>query len=66
MVTTEENARELWEISLEEQKRKYCPLIKDRCRADCECFDAGKVVKNTLQDDDLDWYYKAARCTGFK
>jgi len=40
---TEDEAYKSRLLSKEYQKSKYCPLIKDKCRLDCECFFPGRV-----------------------
>ena len=40
---TESEADQSRLLSISYQQSKFCPLIKDKCRVDCECFSAGRT-----------------------
>lgn len=51
------------EASRKEQLSKYCPLILSNCRADCACFDEGKIYKTKFGNGSETLNVRIAYCT---
>ena len=59
-------AQEKLDEMTEKQTSKFCPLIRDKCRADCECFVEGWIADDEEEGkEEIQYFPRSPYCTCF-